>query len=74
MRLSDLQSKDIVSLKDGRKIGRIIDVEIDAEGKVLFLLIEQRKMMRNFVMGGSDTTIPFTHISKIGEDVILVDV
>lgn len=74
MRLSDLQSKDVVSLKDGKKIGRIIDVEISAEGKIQYMMIEQRKMVRSFVMGGSDTTISFTQISKIGEDVILVDV
>lgn len=74
MRLSDLQSKDVVSLKDGKKIGRIIDVEISMEGKIMYMMIEQRKMVRSFVMGGNDTTISFTQISKIGEDVILVDV
>lgn len=74
MRLSDLQSKDVVSLKDGKKIGRIIDVEISNEGKIMYMMIEQRKMVRSFVMGGNDTTISFTQISKIGEDVILVDV
>lgn len=74
MRLSDLQSKDVVSLKAGKKIGRIIDVEISNEGKIMYMMIEQRKMVRSFVMGGNDTTISFTQISKIGEDVILVDV
>ena len=32
MRLSDLQSKDIVNTVDGRNIGNIIDVKIDEEG------------------------------------------
>ena len=29
MRLSDLQDKDIVNISDGKKIGSIIDVNID---------------------------------------------
>ena len=31
MRLSDLQSKDIVNISDGRNVGNIIDVKIDEE-------------------------------------------
>ena len=32
MRLSDLQSKDIVNVIDGKNIGNIIDVKIDEVG------------------------------------------
>ena len=31
MRLSDLQDKDIVNISDGKKIGSIIDVNIDED-------------------------------------------
>jgi len=40
MRLADLQRKDIVSLKDGKRLGRIVDVEIDGLGEILYLVIE----------------------------------
>jgi len=73
MRLSDLQSKDIVSIRDGKRLGRIIDVEIEDDGRVISLIIEQKRGMRSFVGGSVDSTISFSQIQKIGEDVILVD-
>ena len=74
MRLSDLQSKDIISTKDGKIIGRIIDAELDYnDGKLKYLLVEPRKGFRNF-MNNKETTVYFSQIVKIGEDVILVDI
>ena len=48
MNLSELQTKDIISLKDGRKIGRIIDVEINENGSIKYLMIEQNHNKNNF--------------------------
>lgn len=74
MRLSDLQSKDIISTKDGKIIGRIIDAEIDvASGKLKYLIAEPKKIFKNLI-SSKDTTIYFDQIVKIGEDVILVDI
>ena len=39
MFLSDLQSKDIISVKDGRRIGRIVDAEINNQGRIIYLII-----------------------------------
>lgn len=72
MRLADLQRKDVVSLKDGRKLGRIIDVEIDGLGVIQFLVIEPRKLF-HFFGSSEEVTVTFKQIEKIGEDVILVD-
>ncbi len=71
MRLADLQRKDIVSLKDGRRLGRIIDVQLDDEGKIEYFLVEQKRFF--FFLGGEETTVNFHQIQKIGEDVILVE-
>ena len=74
MRLSDLQSKDIISTKDGKIIGRIIDAELDyKDGRLKYLIIEPKKVFRNF-MNNKETTVNFEQIVKIGEDVILVDI
>ncbi len=73
MYLSDLQSKDIISVKDGRKIGRIIDAEINSQGRIINLIIEEKKNFRKFVISSEDTKVSFDNISKIGEDVILVN-
>ena len=73
MRLSDLQTKDIISTKDGRKIGRIVDAEINQNGVILFFLVEPKKILKSITMGNQETTMTFDQINKIGEDVILVD-
>ena len=72
MRLSELQVKDVVSTRDGKRIGRIIDVEIDNDGRILYFIIEPKRGFRNFT-GGADSSVKFEQITKIGEDVILVD-
>ena len=75
MRLSDLQAKDVVSLKDGKRLGKIIDVEIDSnEGKIIYLIVEQKKSLRTYIGSSGDVAISFSQIAKIGEDVILVDI
>ena len=52
MRLSDLQNKDVINLIDGKKVGNIIDVSIDSEGKMAELIVEKSKffvsMFSNF--------------------------
>lgn len=74
MNLSELQTKDIISLKDGRKIGRIIDVEINESGAIKFFVIEYSKSIKNIFSRGDDLKIPFDSIEKIGSDVILVNI
>jgi len=72
MLLSDLQTKDIINMRNGNNLGRIIDAKVDDDGKITYFVAEERKMLRK-VTRGSDVTIGFEKIKKIGEDVILVD-
>jgi len=71
MRLSDLQSKKIVSITTGRNIGNIVDVEVNLDGKIESLIIEFNKSIFS-LNRESDTKILWSEIVKIGEDVILV--
>ena len=74
MRLSELQNKNIVNLIDGKNIGSIIDVKIDStSGKIISLIIEPNRNIFSFIGKNEDTEIKWEHISKIGQDVILVD-
>ena len=73
MYLSELQQKDIISLNDGRKIGKIIDVEINEDGTINKLLVETSHTIRNIFKKEEDIKISFKDISKIGSDVILVN-
>ena len=76
MKLSDLQNKDIVNVNDGRNIGNIIDVKIDeSSGNIVSFVIEPNKnFFKLFNKGGNDTEIKWNSITKIGEDVILVNI
>lgn len=71
MNLSELQKKDIINMETGLNLGRIIDVEIDKEGKILRFSTEPKKMFRN-VFRANENVIEFSSIVKIGSDVILV--
>lgn len=73
MFLSELQTKDLISIKDGRRIGRIIDAEINNDGHLIYLIIEEKKNFRKMI-SNSETKVEFTKITKIGADVILVDI
>ena len=71
MRLSDIQDKDVVDIKSGVKIGNIIDIKIDMNGVVTSLILERKRFSKLF-SSNDEIDIPFSKISKIGEDVILL--
>ena len=74
MRLSDLQTKTIVNVADGKNIGSIIDANIDSSGNIESLVIEAPKKMLSFSSKDDDMIVMWKEINKIGDDVILVDV
>ena len=72
MRLSDLQSKNIVNMVDGRNVGSIIDANVDKAGNIESLVIETNKKFLSFSKD-DDLLVLWKVISKIGEDVILIN-
>lgn len=70
MFLSDLQNKDIINTKTGKKLGHIIDAKIDDNGTIIFLVVETKRIS----LTNSDINVNFNNIEKIGEDVILVNI
>ena len=71
MHLSELQSKDIVNIIDGKKIGKIIDVVVN-DGKIYNLIIEPKRFFLNIFKRNDEVSIKWEAIEKIGEDVILI--
>lgn len=71
MFVSELQTKDIVSI-DGKKLGRIMDIEMDASGQINYFIVEPRKLFRIFSKS-LEVKVGIRDIRKIGEDVILVE-
>lgn len=72
MRLSDLQTKNIVNITDGKNIGNIIDANINEEGVIESLIIETNKAFFS-LNKANDIEILWKDITKIGTDVILVN-
>lgn len=71
LRLSDLQTKKIINVNDGKNVGNIVDINIYENGSIESLIIESSK--RIFSLNKElDIHIYWKDITKIGEDVILV--
>ena len=74
MRLSDLQSKDVINIIDGSMIGNIIDIKIDNNGNMEGLIVEKSKFLVSMFTNKNEVEIKWGQIEKIGEDVILVNI
>lgn len=74
MNLSDLQSKDIINIKDGKRVGVIIDVILDSNGNLEALIVQKNKILSSIFPVKDELRVKWSQIKKIGEDVILVDV
>jgi YlmC/YmxH family sporulation protein len=73
IRISDFQMKDVVNVSDGKRLGNIGDIDIDvATGKIQAVIIAKQGKMLGLFGREEEIVIPWRHIVKIGEDVILV--
>ena len=74
MRISELQNKNIINLIDGKRLGNIIDINIDEIGKIIEIIVEKQKYsFLNFIKN-NEMIIKWDQIDKIGEEVIFVRV
>lgn len=71
MRLSDLQTKEIVDITTGRRIGMIIDVEVDTNGKIKSLILQEKRIRR--FKANDEYIVTWNEIIKFGDDIILID-
>ncbi|HAZ19040.1 MAG TPA: YlmC/YmxH family sporulation protein [Clostridiales bacterium] len=72
-RIEDLGDKDVISAEDGRRLGCVEDVEFDVcTGRIHTLLVPADRFFFGFGHPSCFYRIPWEHIEKIGEDVIIV--
>lgn len=71
MHLSDLQSKEIVDITSGKRLGLIIDVVVEESGKIRSLILQEKKIKKFRV--NDEYEVNWTEIVKIGDDIILID-
>lgn len=71
MHLSDLQTKEIIDITTGRRMGVIIDIVVEPSGKIKSLVL-QEKRIRKF-KSSDELEVTWNEIVKIGDDIILID-
>lgn len=71
MHLSDLQTKEIIDITTGRRMGIIIDVIVESSGKIKSLVLQEKKIKKFSVK--EDLEVTWNEIIKIGDDIILID-
>jgi YlmC/YmxH family sporulation protein len=73
VKISDFQSKDVINIVDGKKLGQVSDLELDLrQGRIDAIVIPAQGRFFGFLGGGTDIIIPWKNIVKIGLDVVLV--
>ena len=74
MNLSDLQTKEVVDIASGKRIGTIIDVIISSSGMISKIVLEESRGGRRFLSSSKDEIyLDWKQLIKIGDDVILID-
>ena len=74
--LSELRTKDVVNTCDGRRLGKVMDIEFcEKDGTVTAIVVPGEFNMLQMLRGDKcGIVIPWDRICKIGDDVILVNV
>ena len=73
MTFRELCSKEVVQLKDGACLGRVDDLELDADtARIGSLLLLGRPRLFGLLGRDETLTIPWADIERVGLDAILV--
>ncbi|WP_340025136.1 YlmC/YmxH family sporulation protein [Paenibacillus sp. FSL K6-1096] len=73
MKISDFQTKDVINIVDGKRLGQISDLELDLRrGVIDAVIVPGYTRFMGLFGGGTDLVIPWRNIVKIGADVVLV--
>ena len=75
VKLSDLRTREVINVLDGKKLGSITDIELDAErGRVLALVLPGSGKGWSVFARREELIVPWDKIVRIGHDVILVEI
>ena len=71
----DLRYKEIINLTNGNRLGFVCDAEITLpEGQVTALIVPGPARFFGLFGREEDIVIPWERITRIGEDIILVEI
>ncbi len=69
----DFRDKEVISISDGKRLGYVCDIEVDAScGRIRAIIVPGDRFSLPFSKS-SDIVIPWECIKNIGKDIILVD-
>ena len=72
---SELRCKEVINISDGRRLGYVSDLELEAEsGRIMTLCVPCYGRFFGLFGNGGVYVIPWPCICKVGNDLILVDV
>jgi YlmC/YmxH family sporulation protein len=73
VKISEFQSKDVVNVANGKKLGNIGDIDINLQtGHIESIIILRTGKILGLFGREEETIIPWSNIVKVGTDVILV--
>lgn len=71
----DFKHKEVINIKDGKRLGFVQDVCADLEsGSITSIIVPGNNKILNMFSNSNDIVIPWQQIHCIGDDVILVDI
>ncbi|WP_366924832.1 YlmC/YmxH family sporulation protein [Metallumcola ferriviriculae] len=74
VKISELRSRTVINVADGRSLGYIKDIELDLDaGRIKSLILPGENRFLSFLRRNEDIAIEWKHIFKVGVDVILVE-
>ena len=74
-RLSELMNKDVINIKDGARLGRTDDIEVNTDkASVSAIVIYGRSRFFGLMGRAEDIVIPWENVDIVGEDTVLVNV
>lgn len=75
VRIYDMKQKEVINSSDGIRLGFISDIEVDMkDGKILKIFVPGPSKVFGMFGSQKEYCIPWDSITKIGEDIILVDI
>lgn len=75
IRVSDIMEKEVINVKNGKRLGFITDIDMDIhDGKIVSFTIYGDDGRGLFSRGGSEEVIFWHDILKIGCDTIIVNI
>ncbi len=72
-RVADLRQKEVISVRDGQRLGPVCDVELDVTAaRLKALVIYGRPRLLGLLGRAPDRVIPWEEVQLIGEETVLV--